>query len=465
MKRILTALALILTFGVSARAMSVDDIIELCKAGFEPDRIASIVEATGLDEPLEAQDWVTLKEQGCDEELVDALLAVLVPVEEDAEDYTGEYGEGFHRAGNADVNVYLGGGYWNRWNDWWYGGFSIGWYDPYWSIGWTYWDPYWYSTWWGYRPYTYHYAWWGHPWYRYCQPTYYCYSCYDYGWTGHHGSYARYKSERRGSLKSDNYSYAGAKTRTTVESGVMSKVRAKSTFASATMGADGGLKSKSTSSGVYKSKTASGQTKTTYTTRKTTTEAGVGQTKSGTSGGSSVTTRPKSTTTKTKGTYTPPSTGTTTKTPSGTTTTKKSDDGNTTKTPSVTTPKSPEPSNPPSTTGSSKGRPKGKSQSSLSRSHGGVQYTTARQARETRAAYSHARSYSSAKKSVQRPASASWSRTNAKSTPSYSSGSVSPKSGSYRSSSPAPSRSVGAPSAGHGKSVSASAGRAVARPK
>lgn len=380
MKRILTAMALILGLTATTHAMSVDDIIELCRAGFEPERIASIVEATGLDEPIGASDWVRMKEEGCGEELVDALLAVLVPVDE-SEEYTGATGSTYSRSGYSDVNVYVHGGYGSRWNNWWYGGFSMGWYDPYWSIGWTYWDPYWYSTWWGYRPYYYHYAWWGHPWYGYCQPRH-CWSCYDpYWFSGSGGQYARYKASRRGSLKGDSYSYAGAKTWASVDNDVMSTVRAKSTVA-AGVGSGGSVlrpKSVTTGSGTPKSTTGS----TTYTTRKSDQSTGVGTIKSGTTTGTPATIRPKSTTSGTGSKATGGTSQPTTK-PKGTTGTSKpsqnSDDGGTTKTPAVTTPKSSDPGQP-SKSGTPKARSKSPSQSYMNKSTSSVRYTTARQER------------------------------------------------------------------------------------
>jgi hypothetical protein len=477
MKKILTALALVLTSGATIYAMSVDDIVELCRAGFEPDRIASIVEATGLDEPLGAQDWVTLKEQGCDEELVDALLEVLVPVDE-AEEYTGESTESYSRPANSDVNVYLGAQYGYGWNDWWYGGFSMGWYDPYWSIGWTYWDPYWYSTWWGYRPYAYHYAWWGHPWYNYCQPSYYCYSCYDHNWSGSGGTYARYKSSRRGSLKSDSYSYAGSKTRTTVEAGVMSKVGAKTSFATSTGSMNGGVKTRSTSSGVYKSKSASGVTSTTYTTRKTAGGSGSGSVKSGSTTGSSAKTKPRSTTTtspSTKGSYNPPSSGAKTKSSGGDSAPAiKSGDEGTTK----TAPKSSDKAGTPSESDSPKARPKGGSQSSLNRSQNSVEYTTARQVRTSRAYPSHTRSAlrsTNASRSFgpvtsrnarHRPTSNVTHARSANSSP-YSGGSRGSKAPSVRSSAPAPSssRSAGTSSFSGGKGASRPVGHSAPRRK
>ena len=58
MKKTLALLTMFFGLAVTpAMAMNVDDILELCRAGFEPDRIARIVHAAGMDRPLEAAEW------------------------------------------------------------------------------------------------------------------------------------------------------------------------------------------------------------------------------------------------------------------------------------------------------------------------------------------------------------------------------------------------------------------------
>ena len=85
MKRLILALTIVAFAGSAAWAMNTDDIIALCKAGFDPEKIARIVDATGLDQPLAAADWARLKTEGCGDDVVDALLDVLVPAGEETE--------------------------------------------------------------------------------------------------------------------------------------------------------------------------------------------------------------------------------------------------------------------------------------------------------------------------------------------------------------------------------------------
>jgi hypothetical protein len=227
MKRLLLSatIATLVLAASSVWAMTTDDIIELCKAGFSPERIAKIVDATGLDEPLTASDWARLKNEGCDEKLVDALLEVLVPVDSESQGQPAEQAEE-GEFDQPDVNVYVRGG-WN-W-DGWDAGLGFGWYDPYWSIGWNTWDPYWYGVGWGYPGYWYTNNWWGYP-YRHrfgCGPFYYHSHWYNGGYYSS-GGYARHKAPRRGSMR-DSY-YATYKTPQTVQRHLMAKTVATSSL-------------------------------------------------------------------------------------------------------------------------------------------------------------------------------------------------------------------------------------------
>ncbi len=201
MRRFLLALMIGGMAASSGYAMTVDDIIQLCQAGFTPDRIARIVDATGLDEPLQASDWARLKQQGCNDQLVDALLEVLVPTDEESGNATNE--EATSESRQDHVNVYFSGGWgWNAG----YSGLGYGGYDPFWSFGWTYWDPYgdWY--WWNRPGYWYASTWWGYPYSHnfYCDPYYYHGGAYNGGYYSS-GHYARYKASRRGSLRGSDY--------------------------------------------------------------------------------------------------------------------------------------------------------------------------------------------------------------------------------------------------------------------
>jgi hypothetical protein len=255
----------------SVWAMTTDDIIELCKAGFSPERIAKIVDATGLDEPLNASDWARLKNEGCDEKLVDALLEVLVPVDSNSpEQPSGQAQES--ESDNPDVNVYVRGG-WN-W-DGWGAGLGFGWYDPYFSIGWNTWDPYWYGG-WGYPGYWYANDWWGYP-YRHrfgCGPFNYHSHWYDGGYYSS-GGYGRHKAPRRGSSR-DSY-YSTYKTPQTVQRHLMAKTVATTSLSSSGFSSHyAGLASKGAVQRGGLGTTASTSTGRTYTTRsKTGTSTGL----------------------------------------------------------------------------------------------------------------------------------------------------------------------------------------------
>lgn len=223
-KILLSALVASLVFaGSAAYGMTADDIIQLCKAGFTPQRIAKIVDATGLDAPLVAADWARIRNDGCDDRVVDALLEVLVPADEatgEASDATMSDDSDESGETASNVNVYLRTGW--GW-DGWYGGFSYGWYDPYWSVGWTAWDPYW--TWggWGYPGYWWANDWWGYP-YRHrfgCGPYFYHSNWYHGGYYAS-GHWERHKDYRRGRGEHGSY-YSDHKTPETVQRGLMSK--------------------------------------------------------------------------------------------------------------------------------------------------------------------------------------------------------------------------------------------------
>jgi len=237
----------------------------VCKAGFTPERIAKIVDATGLDRPLAAADWARIRNDGCDDRVVDALLDVLVPADEDADDAIGDNeSETRDETGQAssNINVYLRGSW--GWDNW-YGGFGYGWYDPFWSVGWTAWDPYWGWSSWGYPNYWYANDWWGYP-YRHrfgCGPFYYHSNWYNGGYysSGHHD---RYKESRRRS-RSDSY-YADLKTPQTVQRGLVAKTVAFQA-SSASFDRATGLRSKSVSPSPATIRSGATPTDRAYTTR------------------------------------------------------------------------------------------------------------------------------------------------------------------------------------------------------
>lgn len=222
MKKTLAMMTAFFAFSaIPAVAMDVDDILELCRAGFEPDRIARIVEAAGMDQPLEAADWSRIKTEGCNEGVIDALLDVLAPVavEEEYDDRTYD-----SRRDNVNINLY---GNWGT--NGWYGSAFWGGYSP-WGIGYSSYDPWWDWAW------RWHWAgsWnWYDPWWCYPhRPAYYAhgwYSPYYYHgghYAGHYysgGVYHRQKASRQG----------GSAKATRYASGKTSVAATKATYASA----------------------------------------------------------------------------------------------------------------------------------------------------------------------------------------------------------------------------------------
>lgn len=224
MKKTLALTTMLVALAVTpAMAMNVDDILELCRAGFEPDRIARIVEAAGLDQPLEASDWSRIKTEGCGDDVVDALLNVLAPVEVeegyDDDSYDSE-------SDNVDINLY---GSWGT--NGWYGSAFWGGYAPYWGIGYSWYDPWWewrwhwtggyswYDPWWCYPHHTRYYC---HTWYN---PYNYCHGNYTGGYY-YGGVYERQKASRQGGT-AKAYRYASAKTTPSVVKATYASAKAK----------------------------------------------------------------------------------------------------------------------------------------------------------------------------------------------------------------------------------------------
>lgn len=329
--------------GSVAYGMTADDIIDLCKAGFTPQRIAKIVDATGLDRPLVAADWARIRNDGCDDRVVDALLDVLVPADGDASEASIEDDDDESGETRSNINVYLR----SNWGwDGWYGGFSYGWYDPFWSVGWTSWDPYWGWSGWGYPSYWYANDWWGYP-YRHrfgCGPYFYHSHWYDGGYYAS-GRWERHKDHRRSS-RHGSY-YADHKTPETVQRGLMTKAVAFQTSASSS-DRSYGLRSKGSATSPTGTISKGTGTDRGYTTRSKTSGTGLttreqlrsknsggavttGKSTTGASRYGTVKTRSKSSDTApsgtgSQGTYTrqrPKSSGGTTATPPATTTTKQ----------------------------------------------------------------------------------------------------------------------------------------------
>ncbi|MEW5701717.1 MAG: hypothetical protein AB1792_05770 [Candidatus Zixiibacteriota bacterium] len=253
MKRLMITLGFVAAMAVSSQAMNTDDILALCQSGFEPDKIARIVDATGLDQPLTTGDWVRLKTEGCGDDVVEALLDVLVPVDEEGQevyDSDTEYRD-------RDVNVYVSGDW--GWNGW-YGSLFWG-YDPYWSFGWNTWDPWagwcwtsraswWYDPW---GPSYYHHRYWG------WDDRFYYGHGHRPGWHGYDGRYVRHKALRRAGHSAAEYAVVKSSpiARRAVHANVQTRAyRATSTVATG-----------NATSGHMTARTKSGRAGTAFTTR------------------------------------------------------------------------------------------------------------------------------------------------------------------------------------------------------
>jgi len=176
---LVAAFALLLWAG-SAKAMTLQDITELCRAGYSTDEIVEIIGTLGLDETIDSEALIYLSDEGCNSDLGIILLR----------EFGDEYGNSDDSYYEPQTNVYIYDDWgWNSpyhrsWN------WSIGWHSPWWGVNYSYYDP-WYRDWW-YSP-GYHWSGWYHDW-NYWRPYHYNHH-HDY-YHGHR--YANYtsKSER-----------------------------------------------------------------------------------------------------------------------------------------------------------------------------------------------------------------------------------------------------------------------------
>lgn len=388
MRRTLGSMAILVAFAaVPAMGMDVDDILELCRAGFEPDRIARIVEAAGLDQPLEAADWSRIKTEGCGDQVVDALLDVLAPVEAEAEyedeSYESDRDVDINLYGSWGTNGWYGSVFWGGYSPWW--GAGYGWYDPWWDWRWHWasWD--WYDPWWCYP---HHWRYYCHTWYS---PYYYCHDHYTGGYY-YGGVYERQKASRQGG-SAKAYRYAAAKTSPAVVQATYASAKAKpyrgGTVVSGLNETGGAAIRKSTRTNVStadgsvytktRSKTAargsSGLSTGNVKSRSSSTSLREGNTyskrKTGIRGGGATSTgnsSPTVTRSKTKSRTTPGSSGST---GSGTTVKRKSSGGtDTSKSPSTVSPGGTKPSGSSFRTPSSTSAPRGTAAPRGGTSHG-----------------------------------------------------------------------------------------------
>jgi hypothetical protein len=89
------------------KAATFDEIVSMTESGLSPEVIIEVIEATGLDKPIDVDTWLSLEEQGVDKAVLE-YLATLLPTDTSDEASGGEYatggeydsnrigGEGFH---------------------------------------------------------------------------------------------------------------------------------------------------------------------------------------------------------------------------------------------------------------------------------------------------------------------------------------------------------------------------------
>jgi|GEM_PF-4951364 len=165
-KTILQTVLALAVFGLLTAApiyaLTIDELIELCQAGYSTEDILEFVETLGLDEPLDSDVLVRLKEEGCADDLAVELLRAYGPDEPAEYEYVSGYDEPYTR-----VYVYAGWGYpYYGYGDW----CRTGWYSPWWGVGVSWYDPwywdYWYSDYY-YYPYSHWARWRFHDYYQY----------------------------------------------------------------------------------------------------------------------------------------------------------------------------------------------------------------------------------------------------------------------------------------------------------
>jgi len=182
----------LLVSGGTVSALTVDEILDLCQAGYSTEDILEFIETLGLDEPLDSDALVRLKEGACDSDL--ALELVRAYDIDDAEEYG--YVETYDEP-STRVAVYAGWGYPHySYYDWWWDS-----YTPWWGVSYTWYDP-WYYNW--YRPYYYPSHHWAHWNYQSCWDC----SRYYYGGYYGHRSYTAHDKTSRTRTRQAYRSYA-----------------------------------------------------------------------------------------------------------------------------------------------------------------------------------------------------------------------------------------------------------------
>lgn len=146
--KILTVLTLstaALFAATTVHALTIDEIIELCNSGYTTADILEFAETLGLDEPLDSEALVRLREEGCDRELA-LELAAMYGTEEgeeyDREYYDYDYGPSWSRYG-THVSLHAGWGY----PSYSYGYWGNQWYSPWWGVGYSCFDPWYWDSW------------------------------------------------------------------------------------------------------------------------------------------------------------------------------------------------------------------------------------------------------------------------------------------------------------------------------
>jgi hypothetical protein len=127
---------------IATHAATIDEIVAMSDAGLTPEVIIDVIDATGLEEPMDVDTWIGLQKQGVHEDVLSYLIQFLPEGSETGSDTSGSEGdpgdsnrlggEGFHHGGSDNYSNDYG----NSGNDYWEGpSYRNDYYPPLGSIG------------------------------------------------------------------------------------------------------------------------------------------------------------------------------------------------------------------------------------------------------------------------------------------------------------------------------------------
>lgn len=102
---VVACIAMILITAMPIRAATIDEIVSMQEAGISPEIIIEVIDATGLDDPMDEDAWSVLLENDIDPLILEYLVAEYLATSEDSDDWLSDDesggdnrmgGEGFH---------------------------------------------------------------------------------------------------------------------------------------------------------------------------------------------------------------------------------------------------------------------------------------------------------------------------------------------------------------------------------